>query len=78
MQAWTRQSESDTAAAAGRAQQWQPGPACGPRAGGPGYQSPSEVEGLAEAAGLGAGCYRDGNICMHLSVSLPQPVSKAN
>jgi hypothetical protein len=40
-------------------------------AGGQGYhhpsQSPSKVEGLAEAAGLGAGCH--GSICMHLSVS---------
>ena len=46
-----------------------PGPACGPRAAGPRYQSPSKVEGLAEAAGLRAGCH--GSICMHLSVSLP-------
>jgi hypothetical protein len=46
-----------------------PGSACGPRAAGPRYQSPSKVEGLAEAAGLRAGC--NGSICMHLSVSLP-------
>ena len=38
-------------------------------AAGPLYQSPSKVEGLAEAAGLRADCH--GSICMHLSVSLP-------
>ena len=44
-----------------------PPPACGPRAAGLGYQSPSKIEG---AAGLpGPGCH--GSICMYLSVSLP-------
>ena len=44
-----------------------PTAACGPRAAGLGYQSPSKIEG---AAGLpGPGCH--GSICMYLSVSLP-------
>ena len=70
----TRQSESDTALRPARrpgpaVTVAGPGPACGPRAAGPRYQSPSKVEGLAEAAGLRADCH--GSICMHLSVSLP-------
>ncbi len=64
----TRQFESDTALPARPAVTVAgPGPACGrgPRAAGPRYQSPSKVEGLAEAAGLRAGCHS--SICMQLS-----------